>query len=160
MVRRLSNEQMGRVIAGLSVGLVVALGTFHHTWWYVALVGIGANLVVSGVTNRCPFRTLLLHLGFPLERDLGRQDARGQGEASGPMQPGTAGGRRPWECNPCRGGVAGGIPVDDVCGRPAALVRPLHGGRPGARWSGAEVVSEGSGPLCCAVARAERGTQL
>lgn len=72
--RNMSNEQAGRIVAGISVIFVFLLAEAHHPWWYFALLGIGANLVVSGVTNRCPVRTLLIHLGFAPERTLGRAE--------------------------------------------------------------------------------------
>ncbi|MFH1024404.1 MAG: DUF2892 domain-containing protein [Planctomycetota bacterium] len=70
----MTHERTGRILAGVSVAGAVALGYFHHPLWLLAAVGTGLNLVLSGITDRCVVKNLLVRMGFPGERDLGRRE--------------------------------------------------------------------------------------
>ena len=63
------------MLAGISLLAALALGYLHHPSW-LALGALGAlNLAVSAVTDRCAVKTLLIRLGFPGERELGRAES-------------------------------------------------------------------------------------
>jgi len=72
---RMSHERVGRMLAGASTLAILALGYLHHPAWLLLAAGIALNLFVSGITDRCPVKSLLIRLGLPGERDLGRADA-------------------------------------------------------------------------------------
>ncbi|MBA4388426.1 MAG: hypothetical protein C0404_10630 [Verrucomicrobia bacterium] len=67
-----SCERVGRILAGLGFVIGTVLGYLHHPAWLFALgLGTAFNLILSGITDKCAVKNLLLHLGFPSERDLG-----------------------------------------------------------------------------------------
>jgi hypothetical protein len=98
---RLSHERAGRMLAGLSVLATLALGCSVSPWFLLATAGVALNLVISAITDRCVVKSLLVRMGLPGERDLGRAEAlrempqpAGGGEAIPvPVDP-TACGRR------------------------------------------------------------------
>ena len=69
----MSHERLGRILAGVSVLFTGSLAVLHDPIWAVGIAGIALNLVVSGITDRCVVKNLLVRLGVPGERDLGRQ---------------------------------------------------------------------------------------
>jgi hypothetical protein len=74
--RQFTHERAGRLLAGLSVVFLTALGYFHHPLWMLGLVGTAMNLILSSMTDRCVVKNLLIRLGLPGERDLGRAEAQ------------------------------------------------------------------------------------
>jgi hypothetical protein len=81
-----THERIGRLIAGVSLLASVALGYFHHPAWLLLAAGTAINLAVSGLTGHCPVKRLLLRMGFPGERDVGRAEAIGQLAESPPAR--------------------------------------------------------------------------
>lgn len=77
----ITHERVGRVVAGVSLLASVALGFFHHPAWLLVTSGTALNLVVSGLTGRCPVKSLLLRIGIPGERDVGRAEAQREAAA-------------------------------------------------------------------------------
>ncbi len=73
----ISHERAGRILAGLAVLATLTLGYFHHPLWFLPALGTCANLIFSGITDRCAVRDHLLIklLGLPGERDIGREEA-------------------------------------------------------------------------------------
>jgi hypothetical protein len=67
-------ERIGNMLAGLSVLATVLLGYFHSPLWLLGTAGIALNLMVTSVVNRCVVKSLLVRLGIPGERDLGRAE--------------------------------------------------------------------------------------
>jgi hypothetical protein len=61
-------------LAGTGVLLFGALAVLHDPQWIAGIMAIAINLLQSGVTNRCGVKALLVSLGFPGERELGRAD--------------------------------------------------------------------------------------
>jgi radical SAM superfamily enzyme YgiQ (UPF0313 family) len=72
---KVSHERVGSVLAGVSVLLTVALGFFHSPWWLLSTAGLCVSMIVTAVTNRCVVKNLLIRMGVPGERDLGREEA-------------------------------------------------------------------------------------
>lgn len=72
---QLTHERVGRILAGLGVLFFTALGVAHSPLWLVAVALTGLNLAQSGITDRCGVKSLLMSLGMPGERDLGRREA-------------------------------------------------------------------------------------
>lgn len=70
-----THERLGRVLAGLGVLLFTGLGVAHSPLWLVAVALTGLNLAQSGITNHCGVKSLLIRMGLPGERDLGRLEA-------------------------------------------------------------------------------------
>jgi hypothetical protein len=56
-------NDMLRAIAGAFVLLSVALGYFFHPGFFLFTVFVGANLLQSGFTKRCPMITILRKAG-------------------------------------------------------------------------------------------------
>lgn len=52
-----------RLIAGLVVGLTLALGYFVHPGWFLFTAFVALNLVQSAFTNWCPMMTILRKIG-------------------------------------------------------------------------------------------------
>ncbi len=71
----MTHERAGRILAGISVAVAAALAYFHHPLWMLAAGGIALNLILSGITDRCVVKDLLIRMGLPGERDLGRAEA-------------------------------------------------------------------------------------
>jgi hypothetical protein len=69
----LTHERLGRVLAGLTVLAGLGLGLLN-AWFLLIAAGTAINLVLSGVTDRCVVKKLLIRMGFPGERDLGRAE--------------------------------------------------------------------------------------
>jgi hypothetical protein len=82
----MTHERAGRILAGFTVLGALALGYFHHPLWLIAVGGAAFNLALSGITDRCLVKDLLIRLGFPGERDLGRAEA---GRESAPPKLGS-----------------------------------------------------------------------
>ncbi len=70
----ISHERVGRVLAGLSLMGALALALTVSPWFLLAVAGTALNLVLSGVTDRCAVKSLLVRLGVPGERDIGRAE--------------------------------------------------------------------------------------
>lgn len=52
-----------RLIAGIVVGITVALGYFVHPAWFLFTAFVALNLVQSAFTNWCPMMAILRKLG-------------------------------------------------------------------------------------------------
>jgi hypothetical protein len=52
-----------RLIAGIVVGVTVALGYFVHPAWFLFTAFVALNLVQSAFTNWCPAMAILRKLG-------------------------------------------------------------------------------------------------
>ncbi len=52
-----------RLIAGLVVGITLALGYFIHPAWFLFTAFVSLNLVQSAFTNWCPMMSVLRMLG-------------------------------------------------------------------------------------------------
>ena len=89
-----THERAGRVLAGATMLLAVALGFLHHPGWLLVAAGTGLNLVLSGITDCCAVKRLLIRMGFPGERDVGRAEAirssRPASSAKAASRPGRA----------------------------------------------------------------------
>ena len=72
-----THERFGRGLAGLTVMATVVLGYVHSPYWLLVALGVAANLTLSALTDRCAVKNLLIRLGLPGERDLGRAEALG-----------------------------------------------------------------------------------
>ncbi len=72
-----THERFGRGLAGLTVMATVLLGYAHSPYWLLAALGVAMNLALSALTDRCAVKNLLIRLGLPGERDLGRAEALG-----------------------------------------------------------------------------------
>ena len=73
-IRTLTHERVGRVLAGLTVLAGIGLGLLN-AWFLLIVAGTAVNLVLSGATDRCVVKNLLIRMGFPGERDVGRAEA-------------------------------------------------------------------------------------
>ncbi len=56
-------DRLLRGIAGFFIMLSVALGYFHHPYWYFFTAFVGLNLFQSAFTNWCPMMTILAKMG-------------------------------------------------------------------------------------------------
>ena len=83
-IRTLTHERVGRVLAGLTVLAGLGLGLLD-AWFLLIAAGAAANLVLSGVTDRCAVRNLLVRMGFPGERDVGRAEVLPPEPAAAPL---------------------------------------------------------------------------
>ncbi|HOX06269.1 MAG TPA: DUF2892 domain-containing protein [Planctomycetota bacterium] len=72
---RLTHERAGRALAGGSVVLCLALAWLASPWFLLGAAGTALNLIISAITDRCAVKSLLIGLGLPGERDLGRAEA-------------------------------------------------------------------------------------
>ncbi len=79
--KHFSHERFGRGLAGLFVLVSAGLGLVHTPYWLFVTLGIAINLMISSLTDRCPVKSLLVRLGVPGERDLGRAEALGETDA-------------------------------------------------------------------------------
>jgi hypothetical protein len=59
----MTTERWLRLIAGTFVLTSVILGVYVNHWWLAFTAFVGFNLFQSGLTNFCPMKTLLEHLG-------------------------------------------------------------------------------------------------
>jgi hypothetical protein len=73
--RTITHERAGRMLAGASVLAGLGLGWLVSPWFLLAAAGTALNLVLSGITDRCAVKNLLIRMGLPGERDLGRAEA-------------------------------------------------------------------------------------
>lgn len=71
LANRLTREQVGRVMAGVSVLACTALAVLHDPLWLVPNALIAFNVAQSGLTERCLVKSVLARLGFPGEREVG-----------------------------------------------------------------------------------------
>ena len=53
-----------RAMAGFFVLLSVALGYWHHPYWFLFTAFVGLNLLQSAFTNWCPAMTIFRKLGL------------------------------------------------------------------------------------------------
>lgn len=73
--RILTHERAGRMLAGAAVLACLALAWLLSPWFLLGVAGTALNLVFSAVTDCCAVKSLLIKLGLPGERDLGRAEA-------------------------------------------------------------------------------------
>jgi hypothetical protein len=98
--RILTHERAGRMLAGAAVLACLALAWLLSPWFLLGVAGTALNLVVSAVTDRCAVKSLLIKLGLPGERDLGRAEAlvclsqKAAGDAATAVAPGAETGTR------------------------------------------------------------------
>ena len=78
----LTCDRLGRLLAGGSVLGALALAQWVSPWFLLVVVGTALNLLVSGITDRCAVRSLLIRMGFPRERDVGRAEAAASMDSS------------------------------------------------------------------------------
>ena len=71
----MSHERLGRILAGATLLAASALAHFVSPWFLLVAAGTGLSLAISGLTDRCPIKKLLIRMGFPGERDVGRAEA-------------------------------------------------------------------------------------
>jgi hypothetical protein len=64
MNRRMTVEEGLRLVAGGFVLASVALGWFVHPGFFLFTAFVGANLLQSAFTKRCPMMWLLQYLGL------------------------------------------------------------------------------------------------
>lgn len=57
------------VVAGLSVLVSLALGTWVHPSWYFFTAIVGVNLFQYGISKFCPLAFILKKFGVPETRD-------------------------------------------------------------------------------------------
>jgi hypothetical protein len=69
-----THERLGRLLAGTTILAAVALAHFVSPWFLLAAAGTATNLVLSGITDRCAIKNLLIRLGLPGERDVGHAE--------------------------------------------------------------------------------------
>ncbi|MFH1022799.1 MAG: methyltransferase domain-containing protein [Planctomycetota bacterium] len=74
--RQMTHERAGRILAGASLLASLVLAQVVSPWFRLVAAGTGMNLALSGITNRCAVKNLLIRIGFPGERDLGRQEGK------------------------------------------------------------------------------------
>lgn len=92
-----THERAGQLLAGTVVMATVALAWLVSPWFLLATAGTALNQVLSGITGRCVVKSLLMGLGMPGERDLGRVEG-----ARMPLErplAGPPGGCRGWPVN-------------------------------------------------------------
>ncbi len=89
--RSMTHERLGRALAGGAVLISLLLGWLHHPVWLIGAALTSGNLILSAITDHCAVRSLLVRLGLPGERDVGRAEARGELESA---RPAAAGRRR------------------------------------------------------------------
>jgi hypothetical protein len=77
----LTHERAGRILAGVSLVIPVVLALTVSPWWLLAVAGVGLNLIVSGITDRCLVKDALIRMGLPGEREVGRAEAAQDGSA-------------------------------------------------------------------------------
>ena len=73
--RPLTHERAGRILAGSAVLTGLVLAQLVSPWFLLAAAATALNLVVSAITDRCAVKSLLIRLGLPGERELGRAEA-------------------------------------------------------------------------------------
>jgi hypothetical protein len=78
---RMTHERVGRLLAGVVVIASLGLAYVHHPLWLLGVAGTALNLVLSAITDRCAVKSLLIRMGLPGERDLGRAEARAEAAA-------------------------------------------------------------------------------
>ena len=74
-LKLLTHERVGRFLAGLSVLGSLALGWLVSPWFLLMAAGVAGNLIISAITDRCAVKRLLIRMGLPGERDMGRAEA-------------------------------------------------------------------------------------
>ncbi len=73
----MTHERAGRLLAGTGIFVFYLLGLSVHGIFHLLLLLVGANLIQSAFTNKCPVKDVLVSLGFPGERDLaGRESSQ------------------------------------------------------------------------------------
>jgi hypothetical protein len=70
-----THERAGRLLAGAAVLVSLLLAQTASPWFLLAAAGTGLNLVLSAITDRCAVKSLLIRLGLPGERDIGRAES-------------------------------------------------------------------------------------
>ena len=56
-------EKYAKIIAGSLVLVSVALAIWVNVWWLIVTTVVGAGLVISGFTDKCPCEGLLKKFG-------------------------------------------------------------------------------------------------
>lgn len=84
LAKTLTHERIGRVLVGVSVLTGIGL-SLVSPWFLLISAGTALNFATSGITDRCLVKSLLIRMGFPGERDLGRAEGLVlSGKASAP----------------------------------------------------------------------------
>ncbi len=93
---RLTHERVGRILAGASLLVSLLLAHAVNPWFLLLAAGTALNLALSGVTDRCVVKNLLVRMGLPGERDVGREEALRGAETGDPApMPWATRGQRP-----------------------------------------------------------------
>lgn len=72
-----SCERAGRILAGCGFIAGAIFGYVHHpAWFFIMGFGTAFNLILSGITDRCAVKSMLVKLGLPSERELGADTHR------------------------------------------------------------------------------------
>jgi hypothetical protein len=66
---------VGRILASASLLVSLVLAHAVSPWFLLIAAGTAFNLALSGVTDRCVVKNLLVRMGLPGERDVGRAEA-------------------------------------------------------------------------------------
>ncbi|MBA4387133.1 MAG: hypothetical protein C0404_04070 [Verrucomicrobia bacterium] len=79
-----SHERIGRILAGSIVVIASLLGCLVHPLLFIVIgIGTGLNLILSGITDKCAVKSLLIRMGFPGEREIGAEDAAAKRQSHG-----------------------------------------------------------------------------
>jgi hypothetical protein len=65
-----STDRWGRFLAGLSMLILLFLGTVHHVYWLYGAMACAGNLLMSSLTNWCVIHRLLIYLGVREREDI------------------------------------------------------------------------------------------
>ena len=87
-----THERAGRLLSGAALLIGLTLALTISPWFLLAVGGTGLNLVLSGITDRCAVKSLLIKLGLPGERDIGRAEATSADAFQAPAAPVLTGG--------------------------------------------------------------------
>jgi hypothetical protein len=71
----ITRERISRLAVGTTVLSAAILSVLHHPYWIWLAAGVSLNLLQSALTERCAVKSLLIQLGVPGERDIGREEA-------------------------------------------------------------------------------------
>jgi hypothetical protein len=65
-----SVDRWGRLLSGLSILALTALGIFHHPAWLIGTLLSSGSLVLTALTGRCAIHDLLMRLGAKEREDI------------------------------------------------------------------------------------------
>lgn len=69
---RWSRERLARLLTGISISIFLLLTFIYGRVWLIPLVSVGLNMLQSGITEKCLIKYLMVRMGIPGERDMGR----------------------------------------------------------------------------------------